>query len=380
MAMNLHGLFAISWASRLFIQAAGKQSLKQPPAQYLYDAASATSTVQHGGCTVTSWDELYMDSDGMSGPPWVSFVNCSAGASYVTSGVATHGDFQVWVHYGQISLDGSVRSRMGESFWIASGARVSLNITGSAYVAGARFELDSSAEEAIFTASFMGPKHRHYSLMEAALFQKNSSLQHDPHICNGSSPSMDFVFGSHTLVDPASVVVMNCAPASTPQENFVWSHFHPSGALYMPFSGEICFATTKVRCVGPGTARWTSANLQYYEYFRKINTTSPGADAVRDLARVPREKCQYPNVFAVTNFDGPAAEPGVPNFGDWPVSAHGSLSAVGIGPWGIFPTMTLQATKVIVKSSSVLLDDKLGSDEEEDHSTHSKPPMTMNLV
>jgi len=189
----------------------------------------------------------------------------------------------------------------------------------------------------------------------------NAKFQHDDHICNGSSPSKDLVFGSQTKVDPPSVAVLNCAPASNPRENFVWSHFHAFGALYIPFSGEICFATKEVVCAKPGTARWTSANLQYYEFFRKINTTNPAADAVRDMAGVPAEKCQYPNLFAVTNFDGFDAPPGVPNFDDWPTNAHTNALALGIGPWGIFPKMTVQATKVVVKASTVIIDD---SDEE----------------
>merc|ERR1712070_434341 len=153
-------------------------------------------------------------------------------------------------------------------------------------------------------------------------------------------------------------VVVNCAPSSMPTENFVWSHFHPSGALYMPLSGEICFATKGTICVGPGTARWTSANLQYYEYFRKINITNLAADSVREIAGVPAEKCQYPNVFAVTNFDGPAGNPGVPNFQDWPQNAHANNLALGIGPWGVFTRMTVQATKVVVKSSVVMADEE----------------------
>jgi len=140
----------------------------------------------------------------------------------------------------------------------------------------------------------------------------------------------------------------------------VWSHFHPFGALYIPLSGEICFASKDVICVGPGTARWTSANLMYYEYFRKINTTNVYADAVRDLGKVPADRCQFPNLFAVTNFDGSSRPAGVPNFDDWPVNAHKHDLALGIGPWGVFSEMVIQATKVVVKTSSV--DD---SDEEE---------------
>lgn len=245
---------------------------------------------------------------------------------------------------------------MGESFWVALGAHAELEVKGSAYVAGAKFELDSSAQAATFTSAFLGPRFRNYSYADAVSNRANAKLQHDDHICNGSSPSKDFVFGSQTQVDPPGVAVLNCAPSSNPWGNFVWSHFHAFGALYIPFSGEICFATTDVVCAKPGTARWTSANLQYYEFFRKINTTNPEADAVRDIAGIPAEECQYPNVFAVTNFDGFNVPPGVPNFDDWPTNAHSNPLALGIGPWGVFPRMTIQATKVVVKASAVVLE------------------------
>lgn len=327
--------------------------------QFVYSDSAATSRVTHGGCTVTSWDGT--DSDGMAGPPWVSYVNCSKGASYNAKGVATNGDFQIWLHQpGQLSMNGEVLSHMGESFWLGRGAQATIKIEGTAYVAGAKFELDPSAAEATSTSAFVGPRFRRYAYADAVANTNAASLQHDPHICNGSSPSKDFVFGSQTHVDPPSVSVLNCAPSSNPAGNFVWSHFHPFGALYIPLSGEICFASKDVICVGPGTARWTSANLMYYEYFRKINTTNVYADAVRDLGKVPADRCQFPNLFAVTNFDGSSRPAGVPNFDDWPVNAHKHDLALGIGPWGVFSEMVIQATKVVVKTSSV--DD---SDEEE---------------
>lgn len=328
--------------------------------QFVYDAPSATSTKQHGGCIVTSWDG--MDSDGMSGPPWVSYVNCSAGSSYKAKGVAIHGDFQVWLHHGKLSFNGQAVSHMGESFWVAPGAHADLEVTGAAYVAGAKFELDASAEQSTFTSAFVGPKFRNFTYADALANRSNAHLQHDDHICNGSSPSKDFVFGSQTRVDPPGVAVLNCAPSSNPDGNFVWSHFHPFGALYIPFSGEICFAAKEVKCIQPGTARWTSANLQYYEYFRKINSTNSEADKVRDLAGVPPSQCQFPNLFAVTNFDGLNGAPGVPNFGDWPLNSHSNKLALGIGPWGVFPKMTVQATKVVVKASTVFVE----SDELDD--------------
>lgn len=329
-------------------------SATKAPIQFAYDSSSATSRKVDQGCTITSWDGT--DPDGMTGPPWVSYVNCSSGATYKYRGVATLGSFQVWLHHGHLSVNGEKLSNMGESFWIASGASANIEVAGSAYVAGAKFFLDAAAPEVTYTSAFVGPKYRRYSYDDAKAKSGNSLLQHDDHICNGTSPSMDFVFGSKTGVDPPVVSVLNCAAGSTPDKNFVWSHFHPFGALYIPFSGEICFATKEVLCVQPGTARWTSANLQYYEYFRKINTTDADADKVRSIAGVDAAKCKYPNVFAVTNFDGFNPPAGVPNFDDWPVNAHGSTSAVGIGPWGVFPKMAVQATRVIVKEAEVEVD------------------------
>merc|ERR1719487_2301933 len=151
-SMSLRKLIGICLTCRLAVHTAGKSAATRTPAQFIYDASTATSSVQHGGCVVTSWDGI--DSDGMSGPPWVSYVNCSAGASYKARGVAIHGDFQVWLHHGQLSLNGQVVSQMGESFWVAPGARADLEVLGSAYVAGAKFELDASAESSTFTSAF----------------------------------------------------------------------------------------------------------------------------------------------------------------------------------------------------------------------------------
>jgi hypothetical protein len=258
---------------------------------------------------------------------------------------------------GQLSANGRRFGRLGESFWAAAGAHVDLAIAGSAYIVGAKFRLEHSPE-AVFTSSWLAPKSRSYDLADAAAGRNKAMLGHDEHICNGSSPSMDFVFGSTSGVDPPSVVVMNCAAGSAPESNFVWSHFHPFGAVYLPLSGHICFATDTVTCVEPGTARWVSPSLQYYEYFQKINKTNAMADEVRDLANVSTADCVYPNVFAVTNFDA-ASEAGVPNFADWPERAHGSTSAVGIGPWGVFPRLTVQATRMVVASVEVEADGTL---------------------
>jgi len=325
------------------------------PVQYVYDSPKVSSVQHYGdGCAVSSWDG--MDSDGMAGPPWVSYVNCSSGNPFKAKGVAVNGDFQIWLHVGMLTLNGEMLAHPGESVWIASGAIAHLEIAGAAYIAGAKFELDASAHSAVFTSAYAGVQSRSYAYDDAVNFRRNSSLQHDDHIMNGSSPSKDFVFLSRTGVDPPSVAVLNCGAGSSPQTNFVWSHFHPFGALYLPLSGDICFATDDVVCASPGQARWTSANLQYYEYFRKINVTNPAADAVRAMANVSAAECEYPNLFAVTNFDGGHVPAGVPNFGDWPENAHSNPLALDLGPWGVFPRMTVQATKMVVKTAIVDVD------------------------
>jgi len=321
---------------------------RHTPTQFVYDAKVASSVEKHGNCTVTSWDG--MDPFGITAPPWVSYVDCPHGGEFHAAGVADN-EFQVWLHKGSLSVNGKTHRRLGESFWVANGALSEIRVAGSAYIVGGKFRL-GAGEEAVFTSSFLGPKVRSYDLDDAVASQNEAFLGHDDHICNGTSPSMDFVFGSQTTVDPASVVVLNCADGSSPESNFVWSHFHPFGAVYLPFSGNICYDTAETVCTSPGTARWTSPNLQYYEHFQKINETNQMADDVRALAGVSEGDCEHPIVFAVTNFDV-ATHAGVPNFDDWPKNAHSNDLLFGKAPWGVFPRMAVQNTRVAAVSSVV---------------------------
>lgn len=147
------------------------------------------------------------------------------------------------------------------------------------------------------------------------------------------------------MVEPPSIAVLNCAPEGSEvpiygnQSDFtsyVWYHAHPQGAVYLPYSGSICFQTDDLLCVEPGTARWTSANLYYIEFFKKIRTTISEADKLVRLAGM--SDCEFPVTFGVTNFD-PEDGAGQPNFVDVPDNAVGKDI-----PWGTFETMTVRNT------------------------------------
>jgi len=84
--------------------------------------------------------------------------------------------------------------------------------------------------------------------------------------------------------------------------------------------------------------RWTSANLYYIEFFKKIKEPVPDADELVHLAGMSH--CEFPVTFGVTNFD-PADSAGQPNFVDIPENAAGKNI-----PWGIFKTMTVRNTVV----------------------------------
>jgi hypothetical protein len=286
----------------------------------------------------------------MAGYPHATKVVCPPGRDFVSSGIVRGGAFQIWLSEGELAFNGEKVIIMGSSFWANDGALVNISITGTAWIVGAPFLLESASSENIFTASYAAPKARKYDMLDAKHGVGSASLSPDHHIMNGSSPSMDFVFGSRSNVDPPVVTVLNCANGSTPETNFVWSHFHPFGALYIPMSGSVCFSTDQTICAVPGEARWTSPLLQYYEWFKKPATSSKSAEAVRDIAGVKADVCDRPIVFAVTNFDGASKQAGVPNFIDWPRNAHSRTSSVGIGPWGVFDTMTVRSTTVVIKT------------------------------
>jgi hypothetical protein len=286
----------------------------------------------------------------MAGYPYATKIACDHGRHFASSGIVREGAFQIWLSEGELVFNGEKVTMMGSSFWANDGAVVNISLTGKAWIVGAPFQLDNRGHENVFTASYAAPQVRKYDMLDAKHGIGHASLGHDEHIMNGSSPSMDFVFGSRSNVDPPVVTVLNCANGSTPETNFVWSHFHPFGAVYIPMSGSVCFSTDQTICAVPGEARWTSPLLQYYEWFQKPAASSASAESVRELAGVKPEVCDRPIVFAVTNFDAAAKQAGVPNFIDWPRNAHGKISSVGIGPWGVFDTMTVRSTTVVTRT------------------------------
>ena len=118
---------------------------------------------------------------------------------------------------------------------------------------------------------------------------------------------------------------MNCMP-----ESWVDYHIHTGGALYLSFSGSICFHTDQTRCINSGEARWTSPNLFYYESFKSASEVLEGKIYYHDtifflqlnmdslaLSSLMGMDCTAPLLFAVTNFD-PSSPMGVPIFTEQP--------------------------------------------------------------
>ena len=230
-----------------------------------------------------------------------------------------------------------------EAYWVAEGVELDLMIHESSfvYIVGGAFvhESKSPYEQ---TSSFMGASERSYLLDDALNNRNNASIGHDDHIDDGKTNAKDIVYLStqHDKVDPPFIAVLNWAPKTS----FVNFHTHPFGALYIPFTGTICFRTDEDRCIDAGYARWTSPNLYYYEYFKKPTYHSPQADALIKAAGMT--DCDYPIVFGVTNFDA-SDDAGVPNFDSVP------SNAVKDKEWGTFDTLRVMTTSARVDTVRV---------------------------
>jgi hypothetical protein len=317
------------------------------PIQYVYTKELAkTEVLDPGGCTLMEWDGL--DQDGIFGYPFMATVECPPGASFHREGVnEDDGHLRIVLRTGTMAANGERISMQGSAFWANTGAHLSLTVSGggAVYIMGARFQLDPRKPEAVFTSNYAGPKTRSYPVMDAINGSSDwAGNGHDPHINNGTANARDLIFKSKTLVDPPSIVVMNCAPS----DSYVWFHSHPTGALYLPFAGQICFVTDTTVCITPGTPRWTSPNLYYYETFRKTpDVAVPDADALIAAAftKENASMCRSPVTFAVTNFD-PANPSGQPNFVDIPADG-------GWKRWGAFREMTVRTTTVLSRTVRV---------------------------
>lgn len=285
------------------------------PLQFFYDDTTLASESKQENCVLRSWNGT--DATGLTGPPWITTINCSEG-NYTVSGVATA---NLMVYFGH--------DTMGDSYWVAAGTMAKVTIEGFAYVVGGTW---TAAEEE--TTTFLAPRTRVYRSLDATNI-------HDAHIGNGSTNSRDLTFSKGVSgVDPPAVTVINCAYDDSPDLAFVWWHLHPGGAVYLPYTGRICFQANDVKCAEPGAPRWVSPNLAYYEYFEPRDTEpAAAAAAAKDLVLATFDatnasKCEHPIVFSVTNLD-PDDPAGQPTFDDLPN---------GTAHWGYFKSMTARLT------------------------------------
>jgi hypothetical protein len=265
--------------------------------------------VKTHGCTLTQWKG--MDVGGMAGFPWMSTVECEEGAEYHAAGVNLHGHLRIYLYQGAMEVNNHTIDIIGGAYWVDAGRRLEVTIRGSAYIVGAHFSL-AEVPEAFFSSSYNASSERAYDVRDALAHDGNgtngAAIQHDPHICNGTTNAKDITWSKHSVVDPPSIAVLNCAPegqdvpiygTGSGFNSYVWYHTHPQGAVYLPYSGGclpsfkfefksesgvslflrfvwaggICFQTDSLACIEPGTARWTSPNLFYIEFFKKLNTT-----------------------------------------------------------------------------------------------------------
>lgn len=366
------------------------------PAQYFYTNKTAASVTSKSGCKVTSWEGT--DADGMAGYPWLSTIVCPEGATFQDEGVVAHGHIRFYLRYGSLLVNDATDpdnvqtgklDTMGSAFWAADGVRLSVSLEGPgfAYIIGAKYELREDRNN-FFSSSYLGPRLRVYDVLDA--INPNNTVDagnhHDPHICNGTTNARDLTWSSGAShVEPPSIAVLNChsdavksagkdAHGREKLENgvrgstgsYVWFHFHPQGAVYLPYTGRICFEAATVKCVDQGDARWTSPNLYYYETFarlplpvsasrhdpavlashaasRVVNMAFPSknaSDCLSPAAGAP------PVVFGVTNFD-PADPAGQPNFDDVPANGIRGKR------FGVFTSMTVRTTTVVSKSIAI---------------------------
>ena len=356
--------FRAYWASASPLQffyvdesASTKVSLKSNPRNH--DFGHHLGNVD-GACEVTAWTGT--DPDGISGYPSATLVRCDtdSGSSWNADGMvnsAGHLRFYLW--YGSMSVrdqDGNEHSSdiVGASMWFAAGTAIHVKITGAFYVVGSPLAL-VRAPPSLNTSSFHGLRSRFYDV-------KHGELVHDPHINNGTGHiAKDILFSSLSDVDPPNIIVLNCAP-SLNKTSSVYSHSHPQGALYIPFSGKICFSTDKKRCIRSGQLRWTSANLYYpetfeadpYDAFGELNKAHDQIVKLVWAANITDSKqhgqCNHSVVLSVTNFDA-KNHAGQPNF----VSVPDKVSPSSTRPdmWGYWPSLVVRSTVVRSTTSCV---------------------------
>jgi len=284
-------------------------SVAQHPLEYFYTADTVTSSYSlGGGCMLDGWEGV--DAEGLTGHPWVTHIKCEDGG-YKLGGVNYGGPVQIWVERGSLLVGEQELDMIGSSAWLNTGAEVSLEVReqSSVWVVGAELHMREGAPPHFvnFGNGITPPAVRHYHALDF-LAGLAENVQ-DTHINNGTADARNLVWLSKTRVDPSSILVMNCMA-----DSWVDYHIHAGGALYLSFSGNICFHTDKKRCITEGEARWTSPNLFYYETFSSLDEPNPGS---LELSTIMGMDCESPILFAVTNFD-PSSPMGVPIFIDQP--------------------------------------------------------------
>ena len=328
-----------------------------------------------GSCEVTAWTGT--DPDGMSGYPSATLVRCDTDSksSWSADGmVNTAGHLRFYLWYGFMSVrdqDGNEQESdiVGTSMWFAGGTAIHVKVTGAFYVVGSPLAL-ARVPPSLNTSSYNGLRSRYYNMLLGPLV-------HDPHINNGTGHvAKDILFPSLSGVDPPNIIVLNCAP-SLNKKSYVYSHSHPQGAVYIPFSGKICFTTDKKRCISSGQMRWTSANLYYPESFEvdpndAFGELNKAREQIIDLAWVANitdskrlGQCNHSVVFAVTNFD-PADHSGQPNFVSVPDNVRPSANPPT--RWGYWSSLVVRST--VVRTTTSCLSPEQDSDTDVGPSGH----------
>jgi len=274
-------------------------TIKVPP-QYFYNKSNVAHEEEKDGCVIRQWDGT--DAHSVTGYPWITSIECKKDATFTDTGMNAHGQLMVYLRDGSLSVfgptDAALIVDMGSAVWIQEGIWIHMTLKGSAYIVGAYYEL-VNLPQALPSASYLAPTLRAYQISEGVLHQ-------DSHVNNGTAHAHDLTWSSNSTVDPPNILVMICET-----DAWVDYHFHPQGALYIPFAGSLCFQTQETQCIKPGELRWTSPVLWYYEPFKMLDVTNPEADR---LFKTLGLSCDLnPIVFSVNNFNA-GVNAGVPNF------------------------------------------------------------------
>lgn len=318
------------------------RGLRSAPPEYFYIDQTASDMFEKDGCTVTEWKGV--DPAALVGHPSMRAIDCPEGETFKDQGIVGTQHLRWYVRSGELHINEHKLSDPGDSYWAIQGAFVSFNLTGFSWIVGGDYVLTN--KEYTFSSHFLGTKTRAY-LVNDAILRKNpyAKMDADIRVNNGSlngewNHALDLHWTSISGIDPPNVMVMSCTPG-TP---YVWYHTHPNGAVYIPFTGKVCFHTNKKRCIVPGEARWTSPMLYYYETLAYIKTENKAAKKVAKAAGLD---CDYPILFTATNFDS-ASISEQPNFEQIPPNAKEHPW------WGYFERVTVRHTTVLY--SAVQLD------------------------